>query len=148
MSDQPSWDGPPDEAESIYDVLGTDKTMEQQGVLLDFGRAGRFKIARAGGGNQAYNEVRARRFRPFSKQQRQGTLSEEVAQKALVEVYAEAVVKGWEGVLGPDRQPIPFSIANAIKLMTDIPQLFEEIRVAATDYANYQSVEAQEAAGN
>ena len=132
----------------IYARFGTSKPMEQQGIVLDFGDDGRIKIARAGGHNQQFAEVYNRRFRPHAKKQRQGNLSEEVATRTLAEVYAEAIIRDWEDIKDVHGNSIPYSFANCVGLMLDLPDLFLEIRNSAVEAAYFRTDEIEEAVGN
>jgi hypothetical protein len=60
----------------------------------------------------------------------------------------ETVLLGWESVTGPDGKPLEFSKENAVKLFTDLPDLFKDIRETAEDMTLFK-LELDEAdAGN
>lgn len=137
-----------DKPKSIYSLFEMDKAMEEQGIVVDFGDYGRFKIARAGGGNQRFAECFTRRYRPYKRQQETDSLPEDVGRRLLAEIYADAVLKDWEGVYDREGKPIPFTHAAVVQLFVDLPELFVQIRNAAGDAALYRREEIQEIAGN
>lgn len=121
-----------------YEQFKTDLRLEQEGITLDLGEAGKFLLARAGGSNKKF----AKKFKDVSRPHRRAiqnqSIDDETANQIMVESYADAVLMGWSGVTGSDGQPLEFNRANAIKLLTDLPWLFEEIRRAAEDAALYR----------
>lgn len=134
--------------DSLYSLFGTDKNMEQTGVILDYGNAGKIKIARAGGSNTKFSKVLEAKMRPYRRQYEAGTMSDEVANTMLIEAFAEAVVLGWEDIKGPDGKNLKFSRENAIKLFTDLPDLFVDVREQSMKVSNFRMVEVEADAGN
>lgn len=85
-------------------------------------------------------------------------LDDEVAERELIQIYAETVILGWEqgpldkpeeGVIpGPDGKDLPFSRDNTIKLLMDLPELFTDIRTQSTKLALFREALKAEDAGN
>ncbi len=143
------WDGPSDgKPKSIYELFETDSTMEQQGVVVDFGPYGRFKVARASGNNIKYAQSFQKHNRPYQKMQRRGTMPEELARQVLAKVYAESILLDWEGVIGRDGKNIPFSKENAIKVMLDLPDLFTQIIAESQNAESYRKEYVEDATKN
>lgn len=133
---------------SIYDALETDAELERAGVVLDFGDYGKFKIARAGGRNQAYNSRVRAILKPYQRQIDAGLLDDEKLAKLLAKPFAEHVVKGWEGVYDRNKQPLEYSVAAAEKLLTDLPELFMIVREHANLLANFRKEDNDAAVKN
>jgi len=133
---------------SIYDAFGANESFEKDGIDLDFGPAGKFRLARAGGSNKKFAKVLEARYRPYRRQADAGTLANEVAEKLMAEAYAEAVVLGWEGVTDRNGDPIPFNKDTCIALLLELPDLFSEIREQAGQFANYRLLETEDDLGN
>lgn len=123
---------------STYNVFQQDTELEREGLDLDLVEAGKFRVARAGGANKKFQKRFEAYTKPFRRAIQTGTMSNEVADEILAKVYAECVVLGWEGVTGPDGQPLPFNKENCIKLFQDLPELFAEIRKVAEDSVFYR----------
>ena len=133
---------------SIYRMFKTDEQHEKNGIVLDYGQGGQIRIARAGGGNARYGKLLGDRMKPYRRQIENGTLDNQVAEKIMAEVYADAVVLGWENVTGADGQPLPFSREACVQLLLDLPELFRDIQEQATKVANFRAAELEEDAKN
>lgn len=121
-----------------YQAFGRNESREQEGVIVDLGESGKFRLARAGGSNKRYQKSLESGMRPHRRAFQQGTLSDEVANAVLLNAFCDAVVLGWEGVTGPDGQPLPYSRDAAKKLLTDLPDLFTILRDAAADVSIFR----------
>ncbi len=133
---------------SIYELFETDTTMEQQGIVVDFGDYGKFKIARAGASNIKYTDSFKTRYKPYQKLVRQNKMPESVAQKLLIEVYADAIILAWEGVYDRKLKPIPYTRANVVQVMTDLPDLFSQILTESQNADLYRKEFIEDAGKN
>lgn len=144
-----AWDGPTDDKpKSIYELFETDATMEQQGVVVDFGPYGRFKVARASGSNLKYSQSFQKHNKPYQKMQRRGTMPEAIARQVLAKIYADSIILNWEGVIGRDGKEISFSKDNVVKVMLDLPDLFTQIIAESQNAESYRRDYVEEAAKN
>ena len=135
-------------SKSIYDKFATDKKAEQEGITLDYGDGLKIKIARAGGSNVKYEKLVQARLKKYERQRQLDLLEIDTLRPILREVYAEAVVLGWEGVTDREGNPLPFNKANAVKLFEDLPDLFEDIVVQAQKAALFRQHILEAEAGN
>jgi hypothetical protein len=123
---------------STYSTFKTNPSLETEGVVLDFGDAGKFRIARAGGANQRFQ----RRVNQLSKPHRHaislGTIDPIVLDEIMRTSYAETIVLGWEDVTGEDGEPFPFNKENCMKLFSDLPELFGQIIKASQQVAFFK----------
>jgi hypothetical protein len=133
---------------SIYDLFGMDDNMEKKGIWIDYGPAGSFLIARAGGSNQKFANILQAKTRPYKFQIDNELIDQETGQRLMYEAFAEAVVLDWEGVCDRDGNPIPFSQKNCVKLFEDLPDLFHDLREQASKLANFRQQSLEEAAKN
>lgn len=129
---------------SLYNQFGTDKKVEKEGVILQYGNTAggkpiQIKICRAGGANVAYNKAMEAKTKPYRRQLQNGTLDIEVMTSILREVYADTVVIGWSNVEGADGKPMAFTRENVIKLFTDLPELFADVQEQATNLALFRA---------
>ncbi len=128
---------------SPYVLFSTDTALESGGIALDYGSF-RIRIARAGGANRKFAQVLEAKLKPHRRQIQTETLADEVAHRLIVEAYAEAVILGWDGVVDAAGQALPFTRDNAVRLMTDLPDLFRDVQEQATKAALFRR-QAQEA---
>lgn len=112
---------------SLYKRFKTDEKAETEGVLLDYGTAGRFRIARAGGSNRDYVKAIEKMNRKYRRQIQLETLEDAVATRVLQEIYADTIVLGWEGVSDAEGKPLDFTRENCLKLFEDLPDFFRDI---------------------
>lgn len=133
----------------LYDKLETDRDLETgSGVVLDYGDGVKIRIHRAGGSNQKFTNRQTVLIKPFQRQINNDTLPPEKGRELNIQLYAETVIVGWEGVTDRDGNPLPFTKENAIRVMTDLPDLFSDLVASANDRALFRKAEQEEAAGN
>lgn len=121
-----------------YKQFQTDSDLESSGITLDLGEAGKFKIARAGGSNERFARRMLSATKPYRRAIANETMNPKDADRVAAQVFAETVLLGWSGVTGPDGKDLPFTVENAIQLFLDLPDLFAEIRRAASDAALFR----------
>ncbi len=129
---------------SLYAQFATDKNVEKEGVVLEYGLNSKKKvmsirIARAGGANTHYAKLLESKIKPYRRQIQNETLDNSVAEKLTKEVYALSVVLGWENIEDKDGNELEFNQTNFIKLMDDLPDLWSDIQSQATRAALFRS---------
>ncbi len=143
---------------SLYEQFSMDHDAEVHGVLLDYGSAGRIRIARAGGKNIKFQ----RRVEAFQKRYKRQldleVLEDEIATRELISIYADTIVLGWEsgdvekpkvGVIpGPDGKDLKFTRDAVVKLLGDLPDLFADIRNQSMQLSLFREAVKQADAGN
>ena len=134
---------------STYKQFETNKDVEAgEGITLDYGSAGKFKIHRAGGANQKFKNYTQAKMKPYTRQIQQGTLDEAVATDLNADIFSRTVIVDWEGVTGRDGQPLPFTIENCKQLLLDLPDLFADIQRAAQDASLFRKQVVDDVVGN
>lgn len=132
---------------SAYAQFESDKDKEAQGSWVQIGTM-KFKIARAGGANEAFLKEVARRFKPLQAAINNDQLPAAMAQKIVVEVFADTIVLDWQDVAGRDGQELPYSKENCVVLLTDLPNLFAELQRESQNASNFSREQLEAAAGN
>jgi hypothetical protein len=112
-----------------------------QYAVLDLGDYGRFHIAPAEGSTK-FAKVTEEVSRPYRALIKHDALDENRANQILAEIFARCVVVNWEGVVGEDNQPIPYSQQKCKELLLEIPNLFTIIREFSRDTSNFRNVQA------
>lgn len=128
----------------LYSSYKTDESLETSGIVLivgesDAGKKIGIKIARAGGANKAFQRVLAAKTRPYRRQIEQNTMSNSVMEALICEVYADTVVLDWENVEDEQDNPMDCTRENIIKLFTDLPDLFADVRAGAADSSAFRA---------
>lgn len=129
---------------SLYTQFATDKNVEKDGVVLEYGMNSKNKImsiriARAGGANTHYAKLLESKIKPYRRQIQNETLDNAVAEKLTKEVYSLSVVLGWENIEDKEGNELEFNQANFIKLMDDLPDLWSDIQSQATRAALFRA---------
>jgi len=145
---------------NAYKMFDVDKKVEQDGILLNYGDF-RFRIARAGGSNQRFRKLLQAKLKPYRHQLDNDTMDEQVSELLFRECYAEAVVLGWESkvvaadgtetwvpTLETPAGKLPYSVANCVQVLTDLPELFRDLQSMSSKAANFRRFEEEEDAKN
>lgn len=121
-------------------VFGTNASLETDGIWIDYGEYGKFKIARAGGKNQAFTNRMEREMRPYRAGIRMGTIDDGVIENISRRVFAETVVLDWE-IADYDESgevvPVPFSVDKCVELFSKYPDLFRDILQQSQQVVNF-----------
>lgn len=133
---------------SIYDIFATDLKMEAEGIELVYGGTGIIRVARAGGANARYTKVLQHKSQPYMRQITTGTIATEDMERILIETFAETIVLGWSGIMDKKGKEILFSVESCIKLFTDLPDLFADVREQAAKGTNFREMNMEADAGN
>lgn len=136
-----------DKSQSPYAQFKTDGSVELQGINLDFGTFA-IRIARAGGANKAYAKALMKHLKPYRKAIQAGTIDPKKQQALMAEVYAESVILGWANVTDAEGNVMEYTRENVVKLLTDLPELFNQIISDAENFRLFKEVEAEEIAKN
>ena len=113
----------------------TDKVAEIEGIEKDFGDGCFIKIARIG--NSAYKKTFQKITKPYQKAIRRGVLSDEIADKLLIEAMAKNIVLGWRGMT-EDKDVVPYSVENCIRILTEYPDLKDQINEIANEMESFK----------
>lgn len=117
-----------------------------------------FIVARSGKNNMAYRQAFDKAAKPHRRAMAAGTLSDAVAEALLLDVFCGHVLKGWRNIIADEGMAdvfgievgaeLPYSKANAQKLMLALPDLYEELSNAASNMALYTDAVRENEAKN
>jgi len=140
----------------LYDSFKTDPEVERKGILLDYGSF-RIRIARAGGANKRFLKVLDHKTRPYKQALKAEQLDEDIADSVMAEVYADAVILGWEtkvdgqfksGIESETGELLPFTAQNVTKTLLALPELFADIRQQSSQFQNFRALQREDDAKN
>lgn len=132
----------------IYNTFGTDKSLEQTGIIINYGDDGQFRIARSGGANSAYMNYMRARLKTVRHQMDTDTLPEAVAESIALDAFVRYVLIDWKDVTDADGKPLKHSLENAKKLMHDLPDLYADLLKQSNDFTVFRNNEVKTAAKN
>jgi hypothetical protein len=147
-----------------YNMFKTDPIIETEtGVTLDYGDF-RVRVGRAGGANKKYSKLLEARMKPHQRILAAGTMDDDVATRILVEVFSETVVLGCDvldkekstvelpvykdGIINEAGEVVEDNKANRIVMLTNLPELFADVRKQANDFTLFLVVQQEEAIKN
>ena len=140
-----------DEEPDLEELYGTDPQRERQGVWVPLGKS-KFLIAAAGGANADFQRAMASRAMPHRRQLQRAAKNltpklMRLVRRLEMQAYADAVVLNWENVK-LNKQPLPYSRENVLKLFQAMPRLFDDIREYANDLGTFQNQDVEDDAKN
>jgi len=133
---------------SIYELFATDQNSEVEGIVYNVTPEISFTLARAGGANARYSKLLSAKIRPYTRQIADDTMDPDMANALVIEAFAETVILGWKGITDAEGNEMPFSVANAIALLKQLPDLFIDIQAYAGKMANFRAQEITDIVGN
>lgn len=113
---------------SLYSLFKTNSNLETNGIWIEYGKNTRIKIARAGGQNKKYLASATKMNTEYKHQIANDLLEEELAEKLLLDVFVDTVILDWKGVTDEKGIELPFCTENVRQVMTDLPDLFQDLR--------------------
>lgn len=135
-------------SKSIYEKFATDKNLEQDGIVLDYGDGLELRIARAGGSNVKFEKVVQVKMKKYDRLVKNDLLDPAQMREVMREVLAETVVLGWKGVTDRQGNELPFTKDNCIQLFKDLPDLFDDVLEQSRKANLFKEMVREEEAGN
>lgn len=147
---------------SMYEQFQTDPELEKNGVVIDYGSF-RVTVARAGGANKRFAKVLEAHSKPYRRALEAKTLDNAVAERIMMEVYAETVIINWEvqeadpktdgvkwkrGIEAEDGSIVAFNRNTVLETLQKLPDLYTDIQQQATSAAIYRKAIQEAEAGN
>jgi hypothetical protein len=139
--------------QSIY-AHKVDPTASAKGIWYDYevsddGAKTRFLLSCASQvSNKNFKLAYERLSRPYRAQLRTGTLSNDVQAEIYRRAFAQTIVLGWENVVDDNGKQIEFTPDNVYKVLTDVPELFNDLVMFASNAANYSKAALENDAKN
>jgi hypothetical protein len=118
---------------------------EEKGQWVEWGEDTKLLIARLG--NPQYQTRFQALMKPHRHLRDRGLLPDDIQSEILNKCIAETVLLGWEGVTYED-EAFPYTVANAIKLLTDFKDFREDLLTVAGEFATFRAEEIEDSAKN
>ena len=128
-------------------MFETVPSLEEQGVIIQYGVGLEVKVARAGGRNKKYSRAMTRLSKPHRRAIQAEMLDETIGTDLLISVFTESVIKDWKGFtkdiltkVDDDAEiELEFTTENVIAVMKALPDLFADIVKMAQNIAMYRA---------
>lgn len=126
--------------------FSTDQNLEEEGVWISLdGNGTEIKVARMN--CRPYKKYFQAITKPYKRLIRNGSLSEDLAEKLLIDALAHKIVLDWKG-LTKNGKKFPYSVENATQFLSTSPDFRDLVTEAASEMDNFRQKELEEAAGN
>lgn len=143
----------------LYKTFATNEKHETQGVLLEYGRTEptaeapeglpiRIRIARAGGRNTEFNKALEKATRPYRKALQAGRVEVATIEALYREVFVDHCILGWENVADATGSVLPYTRDNVLKVLTDLPDLYTDLKEQANELSLFREEEREVDLGN
>lgn len=127
----------------IFAEYATDDTLENEGTLMEVGDA-KFLVARAG--NRKYVRLLSKAFERNQKAlDRKDDAADKLSDLIMIDVLAGSILLGWEGDVGYQGKPLPYSQENA-KMLLAIKDFRKLVLELANDFSSFK-LEQEKAQG-
>ena len=123
---------------SIYDLYGTDKELEKNGVWIEYPGGEMFKVARIGTNESAYGKLLRQKTKHLRRKIETDTMDFDVLSKIMMDVFVQTSLLDWKNVNGSDGKAIDFNRDNALELMRRLPDLFDDLHTQAQALSTFQ----------
>ena len=123
---------------SIYDLYGTDKELEKNGVWIEYPGGEMFKVARIGTNESAYGKLLRQKTKHLRRKIETDTLDVDVLSKIMMDVFVQTSLLDWKNVNGSDGKAIDFNRENALELMRRLPDHFDDLHTQAQSLSTFQ----------
>lgn len=132
----------------LYEKFETNKDHETKGIEIDYGDGIVIRVARAGGANKRFIKASEQFYRKYKRKIDLNILPNDVAYESVIDMYASTVVLSWEGVTDREGNDLPCTKENVKKLFQDLPDLFTDVRDAASSHELFREHVNEQDAGN
>lgn len=138
---------------NLFKQFKTDDAKERDGVAItyaanDDGTVPTFIVRRRGPGNQQYAKELQRLTEPYRRLIELGALDEMISRQIMLKVFCIAVLVGWTNVQDENGVKIDYSSANAVALLTALPELYDDLMAQSSKLALFRAEDAEPATKN
>ena len=122
-----------------------DKQRATEGVRVELGQGAWIRVARAK--NARFVAFVQDKLAPYANQVRLGTLDPAIMMEVTVEAVARHILLDWGGLLDAEGEELPYSVENAIQVLTELEEFAEIVDKSSTDKALFRADQVESAVG-
>lgn len=137
----------------LYAAFGTDRKAELEGVWRDLGVVNEdntkpgFLLARMSRNNTNYWAKVEAVAKEYKTEINLDIFTDAAAHQPMLEIFVDTILLGWRHVVDKAGKPIEYSRDNAIKLLTDLPDLYELLREWASKISSFRDADIAASSG-
>lgn len=137
-------------------MFKTVPSLEEKGVVIEYGEGVEITVARAGGANKKFARMLTRLTKPHRRAIQTETVPEGVEKKIVMETYANSIVKSWQGITkdiitGDDADAeiqLECTAENIIAVFEALPDLFEDVAKCSQNISLFRAEILEADSGN
>jgi hypothetical protein len=138
---------------SLYSEFKLSEEKLQQGTKVVFspnddGTVPTFILGYMSNSNQRYTKCLERESKPHQRLIELKRLPAETDAAIMRRVFCQTILLGWENVQDVNGKPFVYTLENAIKLLTDLPELFTQLKIEASNRSRFLEAELEDEAKN
>jgi hypothetical protein len=124
---------------NLHSLFSSNKDYEKDGVEFVISNTCSMVVRRFGGANvERVKSANAKYYKPYARIIQNGAMPEDQQRSLMIRAFVDACIVSWKGVCDDEGKEIPFTIDNAVKLFTELDELFESIFEYANDVKTYK----------
>jgi hypothetical protein len=131
---------------SIYDLYGTDTSLENEGMWI--GLKGDIKIKITYFGNKKNKSYLEKLRAPYKTQIRKGTLDPSIEEELTLKAMSRFVLVDWEGMTTQEGKELPYSVENAYQILKELPHFANEVADLSTSMDTFRAEQIEDAVKN
>lgn len=128
-------------------MFETDKSVEREGVIVEYAPGVEIKVARAGGANKKFAKVMQRLARPHRKAIQTDSINEDLLLGLFITAYAQTIILDWKGITkdlithddADAETELEFNAENIEAVLHAQPNLFQDIQRTADNIALFRA---------
>ena len=137
-------------------MFETDKSVERDGIWLEYAPGVEIIIARAGGANKRFAKVMELLSKPYRRALQTNSVDESILLELFVKAYARAIALEWKGftkdlITHDDTDAdilLDFNQENCEAVLREQPNLFIDIQKASDDISLFRTERLEGDSGN
>lgn len=138
---------------SLYSQFETNKEKELKGVAVEYGPNAdgtipTFYVTRMSRSNVRYTKRLDAATKPHRRSMELETMDNKLAEKISMSVFVDTILTGWENVQNRKGEVVPHSKEAATKMLTELPDLYDDLQTRASKATLFRDEEVEEEAKN
>lgn len=137
----------------LYSKFKTNPKLEKDGVPIVYGENSKkqpitFVLARAGGANEEYERRMRAELKPYRRQLQTETMDDRLLKKIMKKVFVQTCIRDALNLEDENETALAFTEDNVIKVLDDLPDIYEDLVDTASKAAIYRETVLEEDAKN
>lgn len=129
----------------MYKMLKVNSEKEKNGIWIavDCGDENpwKFKITYQGKRNKKYNLAMRELVKPVQHAAKNNMLSPSEEMRITISAFIKGILLDWSGVVDESGKTLPFNFENALRVLTVLPAIYDQLEEDSNDLALFRDDE-------